>query len=698
MTTVENYTPSALSDYVKEFLIQYKDKTGSFRYVEDIDKMMSSNSKYINIDYNDLVTHPEIESKFNEDPDEILEAFSRAIKEILHERFPKYAQKIEHEIRARIANYPVQRSLRQINAEIIGKMTSVSGMVLRASEVKPLAKELVFICPIGHRTDVILEKGLTITTPIKCSNEKCTHKELSLEPQSSRFIDVQFVRLQELPEDLPPGQLPHYLDITVKQDLVDDARPGDRVVLTGIVRIEQEKMSGVSKSNSPLYRLRLDGNNVEFLGGKGSKTSRRIQREEISPEEEKTIKSLSKSPDIYDRIIDSYAPHITGHRIIKESILLLMAGSTQRELQDGSKIRGDINIFLVGDPGTAKSEMLKFCARIAPRGLYTSGRGSTAAGLTAAVVRDVNGIFMLEAGATVLGDQGLVCIDEFDKMKDEDRSALHEVMEQQTASIAKGGIVATLNARTSILAAANPMYGKYDPFKNITENVNLPIPLLTRFDLIFVVRDQPSKERDEKIAKHIIDLHTPQGIDSRSLIDSETLTKYVSYAKRVDPILTKEAETKILDYYLKMRNVDADDMITVTPRQLEGLIRLATARARLLLKNQVEEEDAQRAIDLLQNMFEDAGIDVNTGKVDLGVLQGKPRSEVSKMQSFMEILQTLEGEPKKPVEESKLIEELVKTEKFTEEEARNIVRKMVREASIYAVSYTHLTLPTNREV
>ena len=538
MTTVENYTPSALSDYVKEFLIQYKDKTGSFRYVEDIDKMMSSNSKYINIDYNDLVTHPEIESKFNEDPDEILEAFSRAIKEILHERFPKYAQKIEHEIRARIANYPVQRSLRQINAEIIGKMTSVSGMVLRASEVKPLAKELVFICPIGHRTDVILEKGLTITTPIKCSNEKCTHKELSLEPQSSRFIDVQFVRLQELPEDLPPGQLPHYLDITVKQDLVDDARPGDRVVLTGIVRIEQEKMSGVSKSNSPLYRLRLDGNNVEFLGGKGSKTSRRIQREEISPEEEKTLKSLSKSPDIYDRIIDSYAPHITGHRIIKESILLLMAGSTQRELQDGSKIRGDINIFLVGDPGTAKSEMLKFCARIAPRGLYTSGRGSTAAGLTAAVVRDVNGIFMLEAGATVLGDQGLVCIDEFDKMKDEDRSALHEVMEQQTASIAKGGIVATLNARTSILAAANPMYGKYDPFKNITENVNLPIPLLTRFDLIYVVRDQPSKERDEKIAKHIIDLHTPQGIDSRSLIDSETLTKYVSYAKRVDPILT----------------------------------------------------------------------------------------------------------------------------------------------------------------
>ena len=678
-------TESALSDYVKNFLMQFKDKDGAYRYVDEIDKMMSSNSKYVNIDYNDLVTHPEIETVFNEKPDEILDAFTRAIKGILQQRFPKYAKKIEHEIRARIGNYPVQRSLRQINAEVIGKMTSVSGMVLRASEVKPLAKELVFMCPEGHRTDVILDKDLKLTTPVQCSNSKCTHKELGIEPKSSRFIDVQFVRLQELPEDLPPGQLPHYLDVTVKQDLVDNARPGDRIVLTGIIRIEQERMAGISKNESPLYRLRLDGNNVEFLGGKVGKTSRRIEREQISPEEEKMISALSKNPDIYNRLIESYAPHITGHEIIKESILLLMAGSTQRQLNDGSKIRGDINIFLVGDPGTAKSEMLKFCARIAPRGLYTSGRGSTAAGLTAAVVRDANGIFMLEAGATVLGDQGLVCIDEFDKMKAEDRSALHEVMEQQTASIAKGGIVATLNARASILAAANPMYGKYDPFKNITENVNLPVPLLTRFDLIFVVRDKPSKERDSKIARHIINLHTPKGIDSRSLIDSETLTKYLSYAKRIQPVLTKEAEEKILDYYMKMRSMgqDNEDTITVTPRQLEGLIRLATARARLLLKNQVEGSDAQRAIDLLEEMFNEAGVDVNTGKVDLGTLQGRPRSEVSKMQLFMDVIRSLEGEHKHPVEESQLVEELAKTDKFTDDEARNYIRKMQKDSVIY---------------
>ncbi len=685
MSTVEpkQFTKSAMSDMVKNFLVQFKDKAGAFGYVEQIDTMLVKNSKFIVIDYNDLVLHSEIESKFNENPDEVLNAFSRAIKEILQERFPKYAEEIKDEIRARIKNYPIKRSLRQINADRIEKMTSISGMVVRSSEVKPLAKELTYVCPDHHVTQIFLLKGMSVNVPVKCSNPKCTQNDLELKPESSRFVDFQIVRLQELPEDLPPGQLPHYIDVTIKQDLVDNARPGDRIILTGIVRIEQEPVVGVSRASSGLYRLRVDGNNIEFIGGRGTKSSRRSEREEISPEAEKMIKLLSKDPNIDRRLVDSFAPHIKGHELIKEAILYLIVGSTQRVLDDGSKIRGDINIFLVGDPGTAKSEMLKFCTRIAPRGLYTSGRGSTAAGLTAAVVKDKSGIFMLEAGAVVLGDQGLVCIDEFDKMKPEDRSALHEVMEQQSASISKGGIVATLNARTSILAAANPMYGKYDPFKNITENVNLPIPLLTRFDLIFVVRDIPSKERDKKIAEHIINLHSPTGMDKRSLIDVDILTKYLTFAKKIKPTLTTEAEGKILEYYLKMRNVESEDMITVTPRQLEGLIRIATARSRLLLKDQVDAEDAERAIFLIQSMLEDAGVDVNTGKVDLGVLQGKPRSEITKLQLFMDVLKSLEGEPKQPVEEKLFMAELVKTEKFTQEEARRYLRKMLTEASIY---------------
>ncbi len=677
------YTESALSDKVKTFLTRFKDKTGSYRYVEAIDEMMPKGAKFILVDYNDLVVEPEIEILFSEEPDRILNAFSRAIKEALQTRFPDYAEKIKDEVRVRLVNYPLQRSLRQINAETIGRITSVSGMVVRASEVKPLAKELVFVCPDEHVTKVIQLKGMDVKIPVVCDNPNCKQREFELKPEASKFIDFQILRLQELPEDLPPGQLPHYIDVTIRQDLVDNARPGDRIILTGIVRVEQESVAGVTRGHSGLYRLRIEGNNIEFLGGRGDKTSRKIEREEISPEDEKMIKALGQSPDVYQRLIDSFAPHIQGQSLIKEAILLLIVGSNQRALGDGSKIRGDINVFLVGDPGTAKSEMLKFCARIAPRGLYTSGRGSTAAGLTAAVVRDKTGIMMLEAGAVVLGDQGLVCIDEFDKMKPEDRSALHEVMEQQSASIAKGGIVATLNARTSILAAANPMYGKYDPFKNITENVNLPIPLLTRFDLIFVVRDIPGREKDEKIARHIIELHTPQGADRRSVIDVDLLTKYLAYSKRGNPDLTKEAEEKILDYYLKMRNVESEEMITVTPRQLGGIIRLSTARARLLMKDKVEEEDAERAIFLIQSMLEDAGVDVNTGKVDLGVLQGRPRSEVSKMQLFMDVLKSLEGDNKIAVEEREFVKELEKTEKFTEEEARNYIRRMLREASIY---------------
>lgn len=1061
MTIETQQSRGATIDQVQAFLSSFKDKAGSFKYVEEIDQMMAKQTKYIVVDYNDIVSQKEIELKFNTEPDEILYAFSRAIKNILEERFPDYAKKIADDIKARIANYPIQRSLRQINAEVIGKMTSVSGMVVRSSEIKPLAKNIVYKCGAGHVTEVSLERGLSIYTPSKCSVEKCANRDLRIDPATSKFIDFQIVRLQELPEDLPPGQLPHYIDVTIKQDLVDNARPGDRIILTGIVRIEQEQIAG-TRVHSGLHRLRIEGNNIEFLGGRGTKNSRRSEREEISPEEEKIIKSLAKNPDIYERLINSFAPHIQGHTLIKEAILLLIVGATQRVLQDGTKVRGDINVFLVGDPGcldgsskviledgrivdlaslgkshlesikvrmqnecgddiatvfhkyenqrvievitetgknivgtynhplftkngwkrldelregdelrtityipcsikdyvptnfsvvtrsacngkipkfvneelasfmgfltgdgwcrksgyrigfiisqkeeellqpllqmaenlfglkakisqrgypgqvmmmndgrqitrtmyvtnveydsknvvemlsflkenssnrsvpssifqspnsvvgsylkwlfeadgtilnkgrsrraiqlkstslkllrdvqllllrfgihsriiqnktgnnlvirrgpsivkyakhvgfasnvkatklnelvkwaleirrdqkhdeeyekivkinylkesqdvydveipishkfiangilshnTAKSEMLKFCARIAPRGLYTSGRGSTAAGLTAAVVRDKTGIMMLEAGAVVLGDQGLVAIDEFDKMKPEDRSALHEVMEQQSASIAKGGIVATLNARTSILAAANPMYGKYDPFKNITENVALPIPLLTRFDLIFVVRDIPSKEKDRNIARHIIGLHKKSPSDTRSLIDVDIFTKYLAYCKKSDPSLTPEAEEKILEYYMKMRNVESEEMITVTPRQLGGLIRLATARARLLMKDQVDAEDADRAIFLIQSMLEDAGVDVNTGKVDLGVLQGRPHSEVSKLQLFMDVLKSLEGDSKTPVEEKLFVRELAKTTKFTEEEARNFIRRMLREASIY---------------
>jgi len=298
------FTDSALSDKVKEFLTRFKDKSGNYKYVEAIDEMMPRNAKYIVVDYNDLVFEPVIGNLFSQSPDRIFDAFSRAIKEALQTRFPDYAEKIKDEVRVRLVNYPLQRSLRQINAETIGTITSVSGMVVRASEVKPLAKELVFVCPDEHPTKVIQLKGMDVKLPVVCDNPNCKHRDFELKPEASKFIDFQLLRLQELPEDLPPGQLPHYIDVTIRQDLVDNARPGDRIILTGIVRIEQESVSGVQRGHSGLYRLRIEGNNIEFLGGHGSKLSRKVEKDEVSPEEEEMIKTLSQSPDVYQKLIE----------------------------------------------------------------------------------------------------------------------------------------------------------------------------------------------------------------------------------------------------------------------------------------------------------------------------------------------------------------------------------------------------------
>jgi replicative DNA helicase Mcm len=677
----EQQTAAALANDLEKFLKAFKDRDSNYKYFDKINNMMASGALSLIVDYIDLDSYsPVLAKEITHKPDEYLEAFNEAVLSVLREIHPDYGQEIRDKIRVRIGNYTVQKGLREINADLIDKLVSISGMVVRSSEIKPLAKKVAYRCTNCNTVSEAQLKGLVMKKPLKCHT--CSEKELEMDPENSVFIDFQLVRLQELPEDLPAGQLPHYIEVTVMSDLVDQCRPGDRIILTGIIRIEQEQLAPQSKTS--LFRLRMEGNNIEYLGGRaGSKDTRSIERIAISTEDERQIRTIASKSDAYEKLIASFAPHVYGHEPIKEAILLLIVGSVTKRLEDGSTRRGDINVLLVGDPGTAKSEMLKFTAKIAPRGLYTSGRGSTAAGLTAAVIRDKSGIMMLEAGAVVLGDQGIVCIDEFDKIKPEDRSALHEVMEQQTCSVAKGGIVATLNARTSILSAANPIYGKYDPYKNITENVNLPVPLLTRFDLIFIVRDSPDKEKDNLVASHILEIHRDTKHAARPAIDIDLFSKYLSYAKQIEPALTLEAIDIIRGYYMDMRRVESEGMITVTPRQLEGLIRLASARARLLLKDMVDADDAQRAIYLVDQMMRTAGVDVNTGKTDLGVLYGKPQSVVSKEKTFMEVFRGLTGAENNDVEDKALVDELMKTGKFTDEEARKYTQKFNREGQIF---------------
>ena len=440
-------------------------------------------------------------------------------------------------------------------------------------------------------------------------------------------------------------------------DLPDTARPGDKIILTGLVRLFQEQSR--KKTSNPLtFSMRVTGNNIEFVEGQSNLT--------VSDEDKKQIQSMSEHSDFIERLIAGFAPHVKGNELIKEALIYCLVGSEEIVLGNGMRKRADIHEFLVGDPGSAKSEMLKFVARVAPRGFYTSGKGSSGVGITATVVQDKNGLWTLEAGPMVLGDKGIVAIDEFDKMKPEDKANLHEVMEQQTISIAKGGITTTLNARTTVLAAANPMYGKYDPLKTLFENLkDIPIPLLTRYDLIFIVKDVPNKERDQEIADHIFDLYSNKRLSVRP-IETDVLTKYFAYARSKPKVnLPSRLKEQITKYYLNIRQGADPSEITITPRQLEAIIRLSIARARARLANEVDEFDVIRAIEIIEECYKQVGTDPNTGKVDHGVLEGKPQREIKKERLWDDLLRNYGDEV--PIKE--IVEEMVLSDVWNKEEA-----------------------------
>jgi replicative DNA helicase Mcm len=521
------FTPSKLTEILESFIKKFKDKSGNLKYRERISQIVSSGAKSLIIDFEDLLTFDlEIATKLTKEPEEVLPSFDKAALESLKDHDPTYAERIKKDMKVRIRHLSDKTPLRAITTEHLEKLISVSGMVVRTSELKNLAIEAIFKCSKGH-VNHVQQSGLILKKPSRCIEPDCKETvKFEIDIKSSTFIDYQVARIQELPEELPPGQLPQFFDVNLEGDMVNNARPGDRVILTGIVKAESEFTQHSVRLRT--FRSRIDGNYIQIIG----KESEQMM---ITKEDEEKIHELASQSSIYERLIESISPSIHGYETQKEAVLLLAIGAPRRVMPDGNTLRGDINVLLVGDPGTAKSELLKYSSRTAPRGLYTSGRGSTAAGLTAAVVREKTGMMMLEAGAVVLADQGVACIDEFDKMRTEDRNALHEMMEQQTVSVAKGGIVATLNARTSILAAANPVLGKYDPFRNIADNLNLPIPLLTRFDLIFVLRDVPDRAKDEELARHVLELHRKETFPVEPPIDYEFLKKYLIYAKKIQP-------------------------------------------------------------------------------------------------------------------------------------------------------------------
>src|SRR5438445_381726 len=392
------------------------------------------------------------------------------------------------------------------------------------------------------------------------------------------------------------------------------------------------------------------------------------------------IVEAAADPWIHRNLVSSLAPSIYGYDDIKEGVLYLLFGGVPKHMPDGINIRGDSNTLIIGDPGTAKSQLLQYVSRIAPRGLYTSGRGTTAAGLTAAVLREKTGGMVLEAGAMVLADKGVACIDELDKMRPDDRVAIHEALEQQTVSVAKGGIVATLNARAAVLAAANPALGRYEPHKNINENINLPVTILSRFDLIFIIKDQPEPDYDSRMSEHILALHRSKVSPETAPFAPDFLRKYISFAKRITPVLTPEAVIELRDFYLKMRSKGGEEAaVAITPRQLEALVRISEARARAFLRDSVTVEDAKSAIRIMTVSLSDVGVDVKTGAMDIDVIMtGKPRSLRDSFQRVIETVAEMERETG-TVEETVIIAALVDKEKMEEREARRLIGQLIKE-------------------
>jgi len=609
-------------------------------------------------------------------PEEYLQHAGKGAYEQLRIEDAEYAEKIEKVI-VRIVQLLGKEQLRKLGSKQMTKLVMVEGIVVRATPVRPMVQQGAFKCKRCGTLNLVEQTGQFLKAPSVCIAPDCGRDgPFEFSQEESTFIDSQDLRLQEKPEDLPPGQLPRTLAVKlVGDEIVDIARPGDHVSIVGIVRAFAPSLMGMGKLRT--FILQLDGNSIEVLG-KEPETS------PPTPEEEAKILELSRDPAVHKKIMSSIAPSIFGLEHLKEAIMYLLFGGVSKSLPDVN-VRGEMNALIIGDPGTAKSQMLQYVSRIAPRGLYTSGRGTTAAGLTAAVVREKGGSMSLEAGALVLADKGIACIDEMDKMRPEDRVAIHEAMEQHTVSVAKGGIVATLNARTAVLAAANPSLGRYEPNRTVAENISLPVTILSRFDLIFVLRDVPNKESDGKMSRHILEIHRRGISPVEAQVDAELLRKYVSYAKGVKPELSNDALKRLSDFYLAMRNASETEgsPVAITARQLESLVRIAEARARVALRKEVSAEDAEAAIAIMKRSLEEVGIDLSSYKVDIDlIMTGRPKSIRDRLGTVIATIMELE-KVTGIVERDTLVNELETKHKIPRGEVERMITQLLREGTIY---------------
>ncbi|MBS3073239.1 minichromosome maintenance protein MCM [Candidatus Pacearchaeota archaeon] len=641
----------------------------------EIGKYVKKGLKVIPLSFEELSAFSiELSEKLLEKPEEILALFSEALEDLYSSL---------KDARIRLLELPESQKLkiREIRAKHLGKILEIEGIIRQASEVRPRVINAKFECPTCGTVITVLQIDTSYREPSRCTScgRKAGFKELKKD-----MVDAQRLVAEETPESLTGGEQPRRINILLKEDLVEPkmeekTTPGSKVRVIGVLREVPIYNRGGTVGTT--FDIAIDANNIIPL-------EESFEEIEISEEEERQIKEIAADDNLFSKLASSIAPSVYGHTEVKLAIAMQLLGGVKKTRSDGTATRGDMHILLVGDPGVAKSVMLKFISSNAPKGRYVVGKSASKAGLTAAVVKDeILKSWSLEAGVMVLANKGIACIDEMEKMDEEDRSSMHEAMEQQTVTITKATIQATLRAETAVLGAANPKLGRFNIDEPISHQINMSPSLLNRFDLIFVLKDVPQKERDEMIASHVLMEHGGEKhlVD---IIDSHLLRKYFAYAKQnIHPILTPQASQEIKDFYVNIRNPRggaSEDIkaIAISARQLEALIRLSEASAKARLSKKVTKEDARRAIKILHYCMLQVGFDAERGVFDIDrITTGITASERSKILTVKEILTKLESQKGKLIPIEDLIQEL--GNKITKEQLDEVLDKLKRDGDIF---------------
>jgi len=604
----------------KDFITSFVDESGETVYTNKISIMCNENKRSLEVVFQHLSQEQPVLGIWIADcPKDLLKIFNSEVMKIISYSYPQYSS-IHKNVFVRIVDLPLSDKLRDLRQEHLNAFIRVRGVVTRRTSVFPQLKYVKWNClgcgqVIGPFT---VESEGPPTAPNSCPN--CQKKRFSINGQQTLYANYQKITLQESPGSVPAGRIPRSRQVVVTDDLVDIVRPGEEIVVSGIyTNIYNPSLN--MQNGFPVFTTIIEANYI-------SKAHDFLSNETINEVDEKNIKTLSKRPDVESILVNAIAPSIYGHEFIKRALVFSLFGGMAKK-RGRHRIRGDINVLILGDPGVGKSQFLKYTEKLAHRAVYATGKGASAVGLTASVRRDaVTGQWGLEGGALVLADNGICLIDEFDKMNEVDRTSIHEAMEQQSISISKAGIVTTLQARCAVIAAANPIKGRYDSSLTFVENVDLSDPILSRFDILAVVRDHVDNVRDEMLADFVVTNHMKchpkateedikmyteymkkiQGKTDEEQISQDLLRKYIIYAKRnCNPDLSKINREKISSFYADLRQKSMEGGgIPIAVRHIESLLRMAEARAKLHLRDVVNERDVDVAIQTLLESFIDS--------------------------------------------------------------------------------------------